>query len=180
MTRPRALEQDLTHEVGDDAAYLAIIDLGSYAKDLPDWDYTTLTKKLAADMSAGRVFAWGCCDGPVQVRLSRSAPSKALVKERHAFLTSTLVVTGPLCLVGYTSLTMCAQFEDEEFPYDGDLLFSLPPGRYSVTVSRRFAHEEGEQLPEGELPEGDAYVVNFEPTGAPFVKVTRVPWAPQL
>lgn len=178
MTKPRALEKDLTHEVGDDAAYLAIIDLGSYEKDLPDWDYRKLTKKLAADVSAGRVFAWGCCEGPVQVRLSRSAPSKTLVKERHAFLTSTLVVTGPLCLVGYTSITMCAQFEDQQFPQRGDLLFSLPPGRYAVTVSRLFAHEDGEQFPEGELPEGDAYVVSFEPTDAPFVKVSHVAWAP--
>ncbi|MBL8938867.1 MAG: hypothetical protein JNM69_30175 [Archangium sp.] len=178
MPTPSALEKDLTHEVGDDAAYLAIIDLGSYAKDLPDWDYPQLTKKLAADMSAGRVVAWGCCEGPMQVRLSRAAPSKALVKERHAALTSTLVVTGPLCLAGYTSITMCAQFEDQRFPQPADLLFSLPPGRYSVTVSRRFVHEEGEQFPEGELPEGDAYVVTFEPTDAPFVKVSRVAWAP--
>lgn len=179
MPKPIALEKELTHEVGDDAAYLAIIDLGSYSKDLPDWDYATLTKKLATDMSAGRVLAWGCPDGPVQVRLLRSAPSAKLVKERHAFLTSTLVVTGRLCLVGYSSITMCAQFEKEQFPQHGDLLFSLPPGRYTVTVSRRFAIEDGEQFPEDELPEGDAYVVNFEPTDAPFVKVKRVAWAPQ-
>ncbi|MDP3504921.1 MAG: hypothetical protein Q8S33_31580 [Myxococcales bacterium] len=172
------LEKEVTHEVGDDAAYLAIIDLNSYSKDLPEWDYGSLTKKLAADMSAGRVLAWGCPDGPVAVRLSRAAPSASLVKERHAFLKSTLVVTGPLCLAGYTSITMCAQFDDERFPQTGDLLFSVPAGRYAVTVSRRFAHEEGEQFPEGELPEGDAYVVNFEPTNAAFVTVSRVPWAP--
>jgi hypothetical protein len=157
MGKPGAvkLEKDVTHEVGDDAAFLAIIDVSSYSKDLPEWDYASLTKKLAADMSAGRVIAWGCPDGPVAVRLSRGAPSTALVKERHAFLKSTLVVTGPLCLVGYTSITMCAQFGDERFPQSGDLLFTLPVGRYTVTVSRRFAHEEGEQFPEGELPDGE-------------------------
>jgi hypothetical protein len=97
MGKPNAVElvRDLTPEVGDDAAYLATIDLSSSSKDLPEWDFRSLTKMLAADMSAGRVLAWGCPEGPV-----------------------------------------------------------------------------------AEFPDGDASVVNFEPTEEQLVTVSRVPWAP--
>jgi len=168
--------KDLVHDVGDDAAYLAIVDLGSYAKDLPDWDYFSLTKKIAADMSAGRIVAWGCPEGPLTVRLTTKTAGP---KRANAKYVSTLVTKGQLCLVGYTSLTMCAQFEDQRFPQSGDLLFSIAPGTYTVTVYRLFAHEAGEQFPAEPLPASDHYEVTFAPGGTAIAHAT-VPWAPPI
>jgi hypothetical protein len=72
----RLAAKDIVHEVGDDPAYLAVVDLATYAKDLPDWDYCSLTAKIAKDMSAGKVVAWGCPDGPVRVRLTTRKPTR--------------------------------------------------------------------------------------------------------
>jgi len=39
-------DDDVTLVIGDDPAYLAVIDVGSYETDLAEWDYDTLTTKL--------------------------------------------------------------------------------------------------------------------------------------
>ena len=175
--RAKALgAKDLRHDVGDDPAYIAIVDLDTYAKDLPDWDYYSLTAKIAKDMSAGRIVAWGCPDGPLRVRLTTKKVSPKNANAKH---TATLITKGRLCLVGYTSLTMCAQFADQHFPQPGDLLFVVPPGTYAVTVHRLFSHTAGEQFPDEELPDGDHYVVAFARGGKP-IKHKSVPWAPPL
>jgi hypothetical protein len=183
QVRPKSLgARDLIHEVGDDAAYLAIVDVERYAKDLPDWNYDSLTKKIIKDMSDGRIVAWGCPDGPVRVRLTTRARSSTMTAKTNAKHMATLVTRGKLCLVGYTSLTMCAQFGDQAFPQHGDLLFSLTPGTYAVTVHRLFAHRAGEQFPEeDDLPAGDHYVVSLVPArAAKRMKHRTVPWAPSL
>ncbi len=176
-TRFKALgAKDLVEDVGDDPAYLAIVDLDSYPKDLPDWDYYSLTKKIAHEMSAGRIVAWGCPDGPLTVRLTMKTAGPKRSNAKHV---ATLVTEGRLCLVGYTSLTMCAQFKDQHFPQPGDLAFKMPPGTYTVTVYRLFAHEAGEQFPAEPLPASDHYEVTFSPGGEPIEHDT-VPWAPPI
>src|SRR5262245_2305918 len=127
--KPKPLgPRDVAGVVSDDAAYMALIDIGSYEKDLPDWDYGSLTRKIARARNAGQLVAWGCPEQSVRVRLTTRPLTAAAAARVCASITARLVVTGPLCLAGYTSLTMCAQFEDYAFPQSGDLVVSIAPG----------------------------------------------------
>src|SRR5262249_36245283 len=146
------------------------------------WDYPSLTTKIANDMSAGRIVAWGCPEGPLRVRLTTNPLSAAVAKAAHAHCVATLVTTGSLCLVGYTSLTMCAQFADQMFPQPGDLVFTVAPGTYLVTIYRMFPQGEGhvlfeDQAGEVELPDGDHFIVVFAAAeNTETIKHMTVPW----
>jgi len=170
---------DLSHRLGNDPAYLAIVDVNRYAKDLPDWNFDTLTAKLVAAMNDGAVFAWGTPEALLTIRVTTD-PLDADTRARCTASTSgRLITSGSLCLASYTSLTMCAQFTTNEFPQPGDLAFELPPGSYDVTVHRLIAHADGAQFSD-DLPQpGDHYVVVLAPAD-PAVEVPRasaIPWA---
>jgi len=170
---------ELRHELGNDPAYLAIIDLERYAKNLPDWDYGTLTAKLVADMNEARVIAWGTPEANLRIRLTTQPLDAATAAAVNATTRGRLKTTGRLCLANYTSLTMCAQFEKYSFPHDEDLAFALAPGTYDVEVHRLFAHADGAQDPDEKLPAGDHYVVVFTPASADAepVHATSIAWA---
>lgn len=170
---------DLSHRLGNDPAYLAIVDVNRYAKDLPDWNFDTLTVKLVAAMNDGAAFAWGTPEALLTVRVTTD-PLDADTRARcTASASGRLITSGSLCLASYTSLTMCAQFKTREFPQRGDLAFELRPGSYDVTVHRLFAHADGAQFAD-DLPEtGDHYVVVFAPAdpAVAMPRATAIAWA---
>lgn len=178
MNLPALATDDLCHELGNDPAYLAIVDIDRYAKDFPDWDYASLTAKLVADMNAGVVVAWGTPEDNLRVRLTRRPIDAATAVRVDASTCGRLSTGGRLCLANYTSLTMCAQFAKYGFPHDEDFAFTIPAGTYDVEIHRLFAHADGAQSPAGELPEGDHYVVVFTPAddSAP-PHALRIAWA---
>jgi len=178
LTRTPLIERvDLSHRLGNDPAYLAIIDIARYPKDLPDWNFTTLTAKLVGAMNDGAAIAWGTPQDSLTVRLTMT-PLDASTKRRvDATTVGRLVTAGSLCLANYTSLTMCAQFEDCAFPQREDFAFELRPGSYDVEIHRLFAHADGEQF--AELPPGDHYVVVVTPaeTMRAAPSATKIAWA---
>ena len=168
---------ELRWSVCDDPAFLALLDLGTYAPSLPDWDFAGITSKMVTAMNARQLMAWGNPEVPLNVNVTDKQPkTRARV---HATAKGVIETSGSLCLAGYTSLTTCAESAKEKFPQRKDLAFRVAPGIYEVTVHRLFAHGDGEQFPElEELPEGDHYVVVLELTAKPpRRKHKRVPWA---
>jgi len=126
-------------------------------------------------MSAGQLVAWGIPEGPHQVRLT----TRPYAEASNAMFSSILQVTGPVCICGYTTLTMVAQFPDRTLPQGDDAMVSLAAGRYEVTVHRRYAHVDGSPDWTDEPVKGsDAYVVAFAPTEAPFIERDRISWGP--
>jgi len=170
---------DLSHRIGNDPAYLAIVDVDRYAKDLPDWTFDTLTAKLVAAANEGAAFAWGTPEALLTVRVTTD-PIDAEARARCTASTSgRLITSGSLCLASYTSLTMCAQFSRRTFPQPGDLAFQLRPGSYDVTVHRLFTHADGAQFADDLPTPGDHYVVVLAPAD-PAVEPPRasaIPWA---
>jgi hypothetical protein len=172
---------DVTIELRDDPAYFALLDLGTYAKDLPDWDYASLTRRVAGQMRQARIVAWGCPEVLLRVRFTLSPLTPDVDARVVASMSGALVTDGALCFAGYTSLTMCAQFPDQAFPQPADTLLRVPKGRYKVVVHRLFEHEAGKQFPAGELPEGDHYVVELRrDPKAKAPERSHVVWAPEL
>lgn len=170
---------NLVHSLFNDPAYLAIVDVARYEKDFPDWDYDSLSQKLVGAMNRGEVVAWGTPESDLRIRLT----TEPCTAKADAITRGRLATDGVLCLASYTSLTMCAQFEDERFPQRGDLLFEIPKGAYDVTVHRLFAHEDGAQFAHddagqlAELPKGDHYVVVFTPADETQpLEVKRIVW----
>jgi hypothetical protein len=159
---------------------MALVDVRSYAKDLPRWNYDSLTTKIVGEMNAGHIVAWGCPGMTVQVRITRR-PLAARARARVvASMRARLVTAGELCLAGYTSITMCAQFSDHKFPQPADDVVRVDGGTYDVDVHRLFAHTPGAQGADEQLPTGDHYVVVLTPAAmdVPVTPHAWVPWAP--
>jgi hypothetical protein len=178
---PSLVDGDVTVELYDDPAYFALLDVASYAKDLPDWHYSTLTRMIAAQMSQGRIVAWGCPEITLCVRFTASPLTSEVESRVVASVRGALVTDGILCFAGYTSLTMCAQFADCTFPQVQDTLLRVPKGTYGVVVHRLFEHKAGEQLPEDDLLEGDDYVVVLrnDAQAEPPERMDHIVWAPK-
>jgi hypothetical protein len=169
---------DITVEFCDDPGYFALLDVATYAKDLPDWDYSSLTRMIASQMQQRRIVAWGCPEMLLRVRFTLSPLSAEADSRVVASMSGALTTDGLVCFAGYTSLTMCAQFPDYTFPQPEDTLFRLPKATYKVAVHRFFEHKAGQQFAEGELPEGDHYVVELRKDAkAKVPERTHIVWA---
>lgn len=168
---PELKAKGLTFALTSEPAYLALIDVDRYEKDLPDWDYRSLTKKIVADMNAARVVAWGCPAAALTIHVKTKAPASS-----EAVFSARLSTTGTLCLATYDSISMCAQEESESLPQKNDHLFRVAPGDYRVDVHRLFAHSDG-------APFADDDELSFVIAMSPAVKTwkparqTWVPWA---
>ena len=173
-------ESDLViHHVAE--AYMALLDLRAYDKDLPDWNYTSITRKILREARKERIFAWGCPEHGFQIRITRQTPKP---RNFRSVETAKGVVTtsGALCLTSYSHLTYCAQISEAHLPQldasaFSDVAFSIEPGRYEVRVYRMFPWDHHEQF--AKLNKGDNYVVHLREIHAtkPHVTVEWVPWA---
>lgn len=167
---------DLVIALFDDPGFMGLFDVGSYAKDLPDWDLGTLAARVCDEMAAGHAVAWGHPEAKLTVRVTTRPID---VPDASARFDATLVSTGQVCLSGYTSITMAAQFAKHTLPQPDDTAATLAPGRYAVTVWRRFAHTPGRQDPDGALPAGDHVIVRLtRDDGATAARPAQVPWTP--
>jgi hypothetical protein len=155
-------------------AYIALLDLRSYEKDLPDWDYNSITRKILHQMEQERIFAWGCPEDGFQIRLTRRSPQRGNFRPKET-ARGIITTSGALCLTSYSHLTYCAQFGHAKLPQldasqFSDVAFSVEPGRYEITVYVMFAWDHYEQF--AKLNKGDNYTVYLRqvPAGRPGAK----------
>jgi hypothetical protein len=160
-----------------DPAYMAVLDIATYDKDMADWDYERLTTKIASQMEQERIFAWGCPEGDLQIRITANLPSGSSFHPIES-VSGFLATSGQLCFTSYDNLTMCAQFEKYHFPEHKDHPFTVDPGRYQITVYRMFHWQHGEDSYES-IEEGDHFIIVLRPapSSAPSLRFDSVPWA---
>jgi len=160
-----------------DPAYMAVLDIATYDKDMADWDYHRLTAKIASQMEQERIFAWGCPECDLQIRITANPPSGSNFHPVES-VSGFLATSGQLCFTSYDNLTMCAQFKEYHFPDHEDRPFTIEPGRYQITVHRMFHWQHGEQSPES-IEEGDHFIIALRPapSSAPSLRFDSVPWA---
>ena len=163
-----------------DPAYMAIVDVATYDKDMADWDYSRLTAKIACQMEQERIFAWGCPEYPLQVHITTHTPNASDFHPTESVV-GFLTTSGGLCFTSYDNLTMCAQFEEYHFPSHDDHPFTVELGRYQITVHRMFHWKHGAQFPDT-VNDGDHYIIVLcpAPSSASPVHFDSVPWAIQL
>ena len=167
---------DLVFEHAPDPAFMAVLDMAAYESFLPGWDWPGLTLKVAQQMSQERIFAWGCPEFDVQVRITMTAPEDSSfhpVESTSGFL----VTSGRLCFTSYDSIAGCAQFKDWHFPLHEDRPLLVNPGRYQMDVHRMFQWRHGQQFPDV-IGDGDHYIVvlRLAKTAMPPKHFDCVPW----
>jgi hypothetical protein len=170
-------ESDLVFRHTTDPAFMAVLDMAHYESFLPDWDWPKLKAKVAQQMTQERIFAWGCPEYDLQIRITGTPPAGPdfhPVESIPGFLNT----AGRLCFTSFDSVAMCAQFEDRHFPGDEDRPFSTSPGRYEIVVHRMFEWRHGEQFPDV-ISAGDHYVIAITPASltSPPKEFDTVPWA---
>lgn len=163
---------------------MAILDPWSYDKDLPDWGYMSLTRKILRQSGQERIFAWGCPEHGFQIRITRRAPKRGNFRPIET-AKGVVTTSGALCLTSYKHLTHCAQIPEAELPQldastFSDVAFSVEPGRYEIAVYMMFAWDHEEQF--AKLNRGDNYVVHLREIRGTERRAMAgwVPWAIKL
>ena len=153
-------KSDMVFSHSPNPAYMAVLDIPTYDAFLPDWDWHSLTARVARQMSQERIFAWGCPEYDLQVRITATAPSGDFrpVESISGFLTT----SGRLCFASYDNLTMCAQFDDRRFPDHEDQPFTVDAGHHQIVVHCMFYWRHGQQFPD-RIAEGDHYIIVISP-----------------
>ena len=169
---------DYTYKVfGDNAAFLAIVDIDTYDIYDYDWDYHNLNERLTTRINLKKAIAWGCPQDEFQIRITQSISEEEIKQSFNSF-SQNYESHGVLSLSNYTSLTMCAQFDDFKLPQPEDGVFSVKPNGYLVTIYQMFAWETGQQFAE-KLNQGDNYIIVFKKNSFAHPKntFTKIPWS---
>ena len=178
MTQDFNDELETTFHVSNDPAYMAVLDVTTYDKDLPEWNYRTLTERITGEMNAGHIVAWGCPENSSRVRVVRRPLTSDEQKLVHASVSGLLSTSGVLCIASYTDLTMCAQFAHETFPQNPEDELCVPAGTYRADVHQLFPHQPGEQF--AEIPDDRElhYLVVLTALPAGDWKPPPISWVP--
>jgi hypothetical protein len=155
ITHDMAKEQDLVFEYSPDPAYLAVVDLDSYAFFVRDGlEYREMLSHLNDQMIQRRCVAWGCPQANLRVRVvfTRDHKASQSVTEYASAFQRWVCTQGRLCFASHNDLFHCATnpewsvFHGPESP-DNFLPRELlvPAGTYSLIVFRHFGWFEGEQ-----------------------------------
>ena len=149
---------DVLIEMDADQAYLGIVDCQSYESFIGEWTWENLTELIVRQMNQQRLFAWGCPEGRWSIQFTRRplTPTPVGTHEYAGYVRT----TGSLCLTSLDGFAMCAQFSEYHLPLDQDWAFSVPPGRYLVTVRQLFKWNGQGQSPSDEFPEETAEGLN--------------------
>lgn len=172
-------KSDLVFEHSADPAFMAVLDMATYESFLPGWDWPSLTLKVASQMSQERIFAWGCPEFTLNVRITMTSPGHSSFHPVES-VSGFLVTSGQLCFTSYENIGYCAQFEDKHFPLHEDHPLLVNPGRYQIEVHRMFQWRHGQQFPEfaDAIGDGDHFVIVLTPAGdsMPPKHFDCVPW----
>ncbi|BDS13746.1 hypothetical protein [Aureispira anguillae] len=130
-------------EISDDASFLGLINTDLYASFIGEnWEFDQLKQRILTESKKGHLLFWGTevpnfwtiriCNHPISNQESKSFQAQIKVSNSRLYL------------INYESITLAAQFEDEQLPESHleDLYVSLENGIYNVTVRQLFDIEQ--------------------------------------
>jgi hypothetical protein len=148
---------DLEYHADRDA-FVALASVNEYNIYDFDWDWENIQSRSLALMNRNSMIAWATPQHRFKIKVSLSKPDISRAVEKFS---AVLQITGVVCLCGYTTITMCAQFDNYKIPQPEDGVFRLPHGLYEVTVYSMFEWDHWDQFAV-KLNEGDHYIVVFK------------------
>lgn len=129
-------------EITDDTGYMGIFNAQKYQSFVDeDWEFDQLKERLLAESNKGHILFWGTdIPGIWQVRVCDAPVAQQEFKSFSGYICVTDAI---LHLINYESLTLAAQFDDEQLPEEhlADLCVPLDNGIYQVTVRQLFDPE---------------------------------------
>lgn len=128
-----------TFEILDDAGFLGLVNAQLYRSFIKeDWEFSEVKERIINECKKGHVLFWGTefpnfwtiriCDQPIAEQDFKSFQAQLHVSDSKLYL------------INYESITLAAQFEDEQLPNDDleTLYVSLENGIYNITVRQLF------------------------------------------
>jgi len=129
-------------QISDDARFLGLINTDLYESFIDeDWEFEDIEVRIIRECQKGHLLFWGTSVPNLwTVRIcSRASSTKAF----QSFKGRIKVSNSKLHLINYESITLAAEFEDEQLP-DSDLealYVNLANGIYEVTIRQLFDPE---------------------------------------
>lgn len=130
-------------QISDDASFLGLINTDLYESFIDeDWEFEDIEVRIIRECQKGHLLFWGTSVPNFwTVRICTQASSKEAFRSFKGKIT---VSNSKLHLINYESITLAAEFEDEQLP-DADLEalhVSLENGIYEVDVRQLFDPEK--------------------------------------
>ncbi|MDC0230670.1 hypothetical protein OAK19_01770 [Aureispira] len=132
-------------EISDDASFLGLINTDQYNSFVDEnWEFEQVKERIINESNKGHLLFWGTdipnfwtvriCDQPIAKEAFKSFEGKIKVTNSRLYL------------INYESLTLAAQFEEEQLPEEhlADLYVKLQNAVYNVTIRQLFDPEKGE------------------------------------
>ncbi len=122
-------------EISDDAQFLGLINVDQYQSFIGErWEFDDVKERIISESNKGYLLFWGT-DVP-NFWTVRICDKAVATNEFKAFEGKIRVTHSKLYLINYESLTVAAQFDDEQLPEEhlADLYVTLENGIYDVTV----------------------------------------------
>ena len=130
-------------QISDDASFLGLINTDLYESFIDeDWEFEDIEVRIIRQCQKGHLLFWGTSVPNLwTVRICNQASEKKAFK---SFKGKIKVSHSKLHLINYDSITLAAQFEDEQLP-DSDLEalhVTLDNGIYDVQIRQLFDPEK--------------------------------------
>lgn len=130
-------------QISDDASFLGLINTDLYESFIDeDWEFEDIQVRIIRECQKGHLLFWGTSVPNFwTVRICNQASAQ---KDFQSFKGKIKVSNSKLHLINYDSITLAAQFEDEQLP-DSDLEalhVTLENGIYNVTVRQLLNPEQ--------------------------------------
>lgn len=130
-------------QISDDASFLGLINTDLYESFIDeDWEFEDIEVRVIRECQKGHLLFWGTSvPNYWTVRICHQASTQNAFK---SFKGKIKVTNSKLHLINYESITLAAQFEDEQLP-DSDLetlYVSLENGIYEVTIRQLLDPEQ--------------------------------------
>jgi hypothetical protein len=129
--------------IPDDSGILALVDASKYVPYIGEnWSLSQIMERFRLSMKEQSLLIWSPgCEGNWRVRVYEGESNAIAYRSASG---SIRVCQDKLYLVSYDSLTMAAQYEDEQIPQQHEIEngINLPNGLYQCQVSQLFSPED--------------------------------------
>lgn len=126
-------------EISDDASFLGLINTDLYESFIDeDWEFEDIEVRVIRECQKGHILFWGT--SVPNLWTVRICDQESGQKAFQSFEGKIKVSNSKLHLINYESITLAAQFEDEQLPDSDleDLHVKLDNGIYEVTIRQLF------------------------------------------